>query len=113
RERAALAEAADAAVLLGLAPDGLPLALLVQRAAPLTPSVRAALGVGRDVVLPPEVAGALERLEQAVEGAACAAGLVPLDGRRAYRSASPLAGLFGETLLARLLGGYSPLPLPD
>src|SRR5262249_31736742 len=48
-------------------------------------------------------------LEQAIAAAARRAGLFDLGGTRVYRTGAPVGVLFGETMLARILGGTSPL----
>src|SRR5262245_52512169 len=91
--------------MIGEAPDGLPLVLEVERARRVGDAVRAALGGTPDR----EVAAALEALEQAIAAAARRAGVFDLGGTRVYRTGAPVGTLFGETMLARILGGASPL----
>ena len=100
-----LAARADAAVVIGDAPDGLPLVLEVERARRVGDAVRTVLGGAPDA----EVAAALEALEAAIAAAARRAGMFDLGGTRVYRTGAPVGALFGETMLARMLGGTSPL----
>lgn len=100
-----LAARADAAVMIGDAPDGLPLVLEVERARRVGDAVRAVLGSAPDR----QVAEALEALECAIAAAARRAGLFDLGGTPVYRTGAPVGALFGETMLARILGGTSPL----
>ncbi|HTJ47355.1 MAG TPA: protein kinase [Kofleriaceae bacterium] len=100
-----LAARADAAVMIGEAPDGLPLVLEVERARRVGDAVRAVLGGAPDK----QVAEALEALEGAIAAAARRAGLFDLGGTPVYRTGAPVGALFGETMLARILGGHSPL----
>ena len=53
------------AVVLGVAPDGLPLVLSVERRQSVAQAVLSSLGVARQG-LPPRVARALDELEEAV-----------------------------------------------
>jgi hypothetical protein len=106
RPRASLCEVPRTAVLLGEAPDGLPLVLEVSRERPVGAAVGAALG--ETDVLVPAVRAALDRLEVEVAAWACRKGLLDLGSAEVYRTQSPIGSLFGPPMLARLLGQRSP-----
>jgi Protein kinase domain len=101
-----LAACADAAVAIGEAPDGLVLVLEVARARRVGDVVRAQLGAGP---IDAEVARAIDTLEEAIAAAARRAGVFDVGGTRVYRTGAPVGTLFGATMLARILGGASPL----
>ena len=107
RKREELEQLADAAVLLGEAPDGLPLVLDVERAAHLTEAILDQLG--QPSRLPPPVAQALANLDSVLGQAARAAGVLDVRGTLIYRTAATVGELLGDTLLVRALGGASPL----
>jgi len=111
RRREELADEPEVAVVLGEAPDGLPLVLRVERRASVEGAVRAALGWPDD--LAPDVTSALVALESAVAAAARRAGVIEVRGTLLYRTHSTVGQLLGESMLARLLGGHSPLILAD
>jgi protein kinase-like protein len=113
RSRNSLAEEPETAVILGEAPDGLTLALHVQRRASVEYALLSALGHPPKDSLAPPVRSALEALEEAVRAEARAAGVVELEGTRAYLTSVTVGLLFGATLLTRALGAHSPLILPD
>src|SRR5262245_47763213 len=100
RRREELADEPEVAVVLGEAPDGLPLILRVERRASVESAVRAALGWPDD--LAPDVAAAARR-----------AGVIDVRGTPLYRTHATVGQLLGESMLARLLGGQSPLVLAD
>jgi hypothetical protein len=106
-----LADDAEVSIALGDAPDGLPLILRVERRASIDGAVRAALGWPER--LEPDVDAALGALESAVAAAARRAGIIDVRGTRLYRTHATVAQLLGESMLARLLGGHSPLVLAD
>jgi hypothetical protein len=107
RKREELEQLADAAVLLGEAPDGLPLVLDVERAAHLTEAILDQLG--QPSRLPPTVAAAMANLDGVLAQAARAAGVLDVRGTLIYRTAATVGELLGDTLLVRALGGASPL----
>ncbi|HZS41791.1 MAG TPA: hypothetical protein VFF06_33410 [Polyangia bacterium] len=113
RARRSLGEEPRAAVLLGTAPDGLPLVLAVDRRASVERAVLSALGLWDRARLPPELLEALDRLEARVAERARGLGLDVLDGRPVYASERPVGALLGEPLLARLVGAQSPLILDE
>jgi hypothetical protein len=104
-QRQDLAARADAAVALGDAPDGLPLILEVERARRVGDAVRTAVGGP----MAAEVEAALGALEEAIAAQARRTGVFDLGTTRVYRTSAPVGALFGETMLARLLGGHGPL----
>jgi len=112
RGRDALAEEPQIAVVLGEAPDGLPLVLRVLRRASVEGAVLSALGVAR-TDLSPAVDQALAALDAAVRAESRKVGVEALDLGRVYRSGGTVGSLFGPTLLARTLGAYSPLILAE
>jgi hypothetical protein len=113
RGRDSLGEHPETAVVLGLAPDGLPLVLRVGRRASVEGAVLAALGyVPRDR-LSPAVARALAGLEEAVQAEARRVGVERCEAGELYRSRQTIGQLFGPTLLARMLGAHSPLTLAE
>lgn len=113
RQRPALAEHPETAVVLGEAPDGLPLVLEVRRRRSVERAVLGALGCSSADELPDEVAGALAALEAAVDAEARVGGLDLLGQTQVYGSAATMGSLFGRTMLARILGAHSPLVLPE
>jgi hypothetical protein len=113
RARESLAEHPETAVVIGEAPDGLPLVLHVSRKASVESAVLAALGyVPREQLAAP-VDHALEGLESAVRAEARRVGIERLDVGAIYRSKDTVGVLFGDTLMARMLGAHSPLVLAE
>ena len=113
RSRESLTEHPETAVVIGEAPDGLPLVLRVSRRASVEGAVLAALGyVPREQLAAP-VEHALEGLESAVRVEARRIGIEQLDIGGVYRSKDTVGALFGDTLLARMLGAHSPLILAE
>ncbi|HLL53687.1 MAG TPA: hypothetical protein VK447_09085 [Myxococcaceae bacterium] len=108
-ERAQLSKQPSVAVLLGTAPDGLPLVLQVERRCSVARAVLSALGVDSAQAAGPEVVRALARLEEAVAARARAEGLEELKRETVYRTAATCFDLLGHPLLARLVGADSPL----
>ncbi|MBI4862207.1 MAG: hypothetical protein HY815_18410, partial [Candidatus Riflebacteria bacterium] len=113
RARGSLAQEPHTAVVLGDAPDGLPLVLEVERKSSVESAVLAALGYPPRDSLPHEVDRALSLMEEAVRAQARQAGLMKLDHQQVYCTACTVGTLFGDTLLARMLGAQSPLILPE
>ncbi len=113
RLRESLREQPDAAVVLGEAPDGLPLVLSVRRPGSVAGAVLGALGRGGADELPPAVRDALDALESAVRDEGRRIGIEESDLGTIYRSKATVGTLMGDTLLARLVGSASPLILPD
>lgn len=113
RRRESLTEAAETAILLGEAPDGLPLVLSVLRRSSVRGAVMAALGKPSRADLAPEVSDALDGLEQALCREARLRGICDVGGHKVYRSKSLVGVLFGDTMLARALGAHSPLILDE
>jgi len=115
RRREDLACEPQVAVVLGDAPDGLPLVLRVERRASVDAAVRTALG--HPPSLDGEVERALGNLENAVVASAKTAGIVDVRGEirgtRVYRTHATVGALFGESMLARILGAQSPLILAE
>jgi len=111
RRREELADEPEVAVVLGEAPDGLPLILRVERRASVEGAVRAALGWPETMA--PDVESSLAALEAAVAAAARRAGIVDVRGTRLYRTHATVGHLLGDSMLARLLGSQSPLVLAD
>jgi hypothetical protein len=109
--REELAEEPEVSIPLGEAPDGLPLILRGERRASVEGAVRAALGWPD--ALERDVETALGALEAAVAAAARRAGVIEVRGTRLYRTQATVGQLLGESMLARLLGGHSPLVLAD
>jgi hypothetical protein len=115
RARRSLGEEAHTAVIVGHAPDGLPLVLEVVRRESVEAAVLSALGVIR-ARLPESLTAALDRLEDEVARRARRLGVVaPSQGNRAplYVTRARVSGLFGAPLLARALGTQSPLILDE
>jgi hypothetical protein len=111
-ERKALSRQPDAAVVLGTAPDGLPLVLRITRHSSVEAPVLRMLGVSAAHQLPREVGAALAKLEEAVAAQARQEGLVRLGRETVYRTRDTCQQLLGSTLLARLLGEAGPLLPP-
>lgn len=101
----------DAAFELARAPDGLPLVMHVQRAVDVRRSVLRALDV--DAPLAPELERALAELQRVARSCSVGRRIVRVGHRAYYETAGSIAGHFGATLLARMLGAVSPLVLPD
>jgi hypothetical protein len=113
RQRASLGEQPETAVVLGEAPDGLPLVLEVRRRRHVASALLGALGLAHREELPYEVRTALSALEAAVDAEARTAGLDQLGQTAVYESAATIGALLGRTMLARILGAHSPLILPE
>lgn len=115
RRREDLGVEPQVAVVLGDAPDGLPLILRVERRASVETAVRTALG--HPATLDPEVDRALGALEAAVATSARGAGVFEIRGEtrgpRLYRTAATVGVLLGESMLSRILGAQSPLILAE
>jgi hypothetical protein len=115
RRREDLAIEPQVAVVLGDAPDGLPLVLRVERRASVDAAVRTALG--HPPTLEPDVERALAALEVAVGVSARSAGVFEVHGEgrgaRLYRTHATVGTLLGESMLARILGAQSPLILAE
>lgn len=111
RRREDLSTEPQVAVVLGDAPDGLPLVLRVERRASVDAAVRTALG--HPPQLDPEVERCLGALENAVSQSARCAGVFEVRGTRLYRTHATVGVLLGESMLARLLGAQSPLILAE
>jgi hypothetical protein len=115
RRREDLGVEPQVAVVLGDAPDGLPLVLRVERRASVETAVRTALG--HPSALDPEVERTLGALEAAVATTARGAGVFEIRGEprgaRLYRTAATVGVLLGESMLARILGAQSPLILAE
>ncbi|MCA9679488.1 MAG: hypothetical protein H6709_18660 [Kofleriaceae bacterium] len=115
RRREDLGVEPQVAVVLGDAPDGLPLVLRVERRASVEAAVRTALG--HPASMDGEIARALDALEAAVASSARSAGVFELRdearGMRLYRTHATVGALLGESMLARILGAQSPLILPE
>ncbi|MCB9754576.1 MAG: hypothetical protein H6713_31960 [Myxococcales bacterium] len=101
----------EALLPVGLAPDGLPLLLHVDRSVdvrrPLAHTLR---GLG---TLPNAVEAALESLARSLDAYTVGLGVRALDERRYFETQSTVTDLLGETLLARLLGAVSPMVMPE
>jgi hypothetical protein len=113
RQRSTLSETPDTAVVLGEAPDGLPLILRVSRPGSVEQAVIGALGYPPRDALPAAVLRSLDALEAAVRDEGRKIGIQHGELGAVYRSSSTVGGLLGETMLARLIGAHSPLILPD
>ncbi len=115
RRREDLGVEPQVAVVLGDAPDGLPMVLRVERRASIETAVRTALG--HPSSLDPEVERTLGALEGAVSTTARSAGVFEIRGEargaRLYRTAATVGVLLGESMLARILGAQSPLILAE
>jgi len=112
RRREDLQTEPQVAVVLGDAPDGLPLILRVERRASVETAVRTALG--HPTQLEPEIERALGALEHAVAATARAAGVFEVrGGTRLYRTHATVGTILGESMLARILGAQSPLILAE
>lgn len=112
RRRETLGERPDTAVIVGTAPDGLPLILSVRRAASVATPVLRALNLDRED-LPPRVGAALDELEAAVRHESRKEGLVERRSRPGYLTSATVGTLLGGTLLSRAMGALSPLVIPD
>jgi hypothetical protein len=110
-EGQALVENPTAVVALGAAPDGLPLVLHVRRRSEVRTPVLAALGLGLDDDVPPELEQALDALEHAVVRYARNKGVEVIEGDLCYRTQRTVGALMGRTLLAQALGTSTPLSL--
>jgi protein kinase-like protein len=109
--RDALAADPEVAVLLGEAPDGLPLVLHVVRRGSIKAVVLNALG--NPERLAPDVESGLEQLEAAIAREARSAGIESVDDVAVYRTNQSIGPLFGPPLLARILGSDSPVVLAE
>ncbi len=101
----------DAAFELGRAPDGLPLVMHVRRAVDVRQPVLRALDAGTS--LDRDLERALAELERTARSCTITRRMVRVGRRAYYETAGSVAGHFGATLLARMLGAVSPLVLPD
>lgn len=110
-EGQALVENPTAVVALGEAPDGLPLVLHVRRRSEVRTPVLAALGLGLDDDVPPELEQALDSLEHAVVRYARSKGVEVIEGDLCYRTQRTVGALMGRTLVAQALGSGTPLSL--
>lgn len=113
RSRASLSEQPDTAVVIGEAPDGLPLVLRVRRPGSVEQAVMNALGNPAREALPSSVAVALDGLEAAVRDQGRKIGVGQSDIGSVYRCSATAGSLLGDPLLARMIGAQSPLILPD
>jgi len=113
RAREKIADEAETAVVLGEAPDGLPLVLRIARRCHVEGAVMSALGVGSREELSSSVDRALQALEAAVRADARKIGIEEMDVGRVYRSGATVGSLLGPTLLARTIGSHSPLILEE
>lgn len=113
RARTTIDEAPNTAVVLGEAPDGLPLVLTIRRPGSVQQAVLGALGNPAPSSLPAPVTGALDALEAAVRDEGRRIGVRASDLGPVYRSAHTVGSLLGDPLLARMIGAQSPLILPD
>lgn len=111
RARESLYEHPRTAIVLGAAPDGLPLVLRVERRFSVANAVLAVLGY--PPTLAPPVAAALDTLERAVTDEARRVGIFELDSGAMYRSKATVGTLFGDTMMSRILGAQSPLLLEE
>jgi hypothetical protein len=99
------------AFVLAVAPDGMPLAIHIQREVDVREPVLAALR--RPDNLQPEMDRALGDLERAARSYAINLGVVKAGGRLFYETVQSISTLFGHTLLARVLGAASPMVLAE
>jgi hypothetical protein len=111
--RESLHQDPNTSVILGEAPDGLPLILSVERPATVRGSILASLGYPEWDELPADIAAAISSLEGAVAQTARKLGLVQLDGGMLYKSSRTMGDLFGDTMLARAIGAQSPMILAE
>jgi hypothetical protein len=109
--RARLESEPTAAFVLGEAPDGLPLVLLVRRSLDVRQPVVAAFGYRTE--LPAPIEAALAELERATRVHSVSVGMISREGRRYYETQRDVASLFGTTLFARMLGAISPIVMPE
>lgn len=112
-ERKSLLKHADTTVFLAHGPDGLPIVLDVRRHASVVAPVRNALGVSPTGEMPERISRALSALDREVRDTQRSLGIAKVAGRRVYKTGSSVHSLFGDTLLARLLGRTSPLLLDE
>lgn len=101
----------DVVFELGRAADGLPLALHVRREVNVRGPVVAALRSPER--LTPELEKALTALERATHSHTITRGIVSADRHLYYETAGAVPSLFGQTVLARMLGATSPMVLPE
>jgi hypothetical protein len=109
--RTSLVESPTAVVPLGEAPDGLPIVLHVRRRTEVRSPVLAALGLGADDDVPPELEQALAALEHAVVRYARNKGVEVIEGELCYRTQRCVGALMGRPLFAQALGVNAPLGL--
>lgn len=115
-DRARLLEQPDACVPVGMAPDGLPLVLRVERSASIIEPVLRAVHAGEVRDLSHDVRKLLLELDKRLQHERRALGVAPKgpgSGAPHYVSMQTVPTLFGDTLLCRLLGAASPLLLAE
>ncbi len=113
RARDGIADEAETAVVLGEAPDGLPLVLRILRRCQVETAVLSALGIPSREELAPSVSKALGALDSAVREEARKIGIEQVDVGRVYRSGGTVGALMGPTLFSRTIGSHSPLILEE
>jgi hypothetical protein len=105
------------AVRLGVAPDGLPLVLQLNRQASIAADILYRLGVANLRDLPEDIREAVVRLDEAVRVHARRRGIVEAAPPRvkgsSYVSTQKVADLVGPSMLARALGPQSPLVIQE
>jgi hypothetical protein len=115
-DRSHLMDHADGCIPIGTAPDGLPLVMRVSRAASLVEPVLNALHAAEVSQLSEQVRAQLTTLNRLVQRERRGLGIAargPFSSAPHYVSIASVNELFGDTLLARLLGSTSPLLLPE
>lgn len=113
RARDTLTQEPESAVVLGDAPDGLPLVLHVMRRHSIESAVLGALGYPPRDELSPAIAEALGTLQSAVASEAKRQGILHVGASTFYRSDATIGALFGDTMLSSTIGAHSPLILAE
>ena len=113
RSRDSLTQAPESAVVLGDAPDGLPLVLHVLRRHSVESAVLGALGYPPRDELAGPISDALTALQRAVASEAKRQGILRVGAASFYRSDATVGTLFGDTMLASTIGAHSPLILAE
>lgn len=103
--------APDAAFPVGVAPDGLMLAMHVRRAIDVRRPVLAALRNPTEWTR--DLTRALDELDRASRAYSVGIGLVRAGGRLYYEAAGSAHGYLGATLMQRMLGSVSPMVMDE